>query len=93
MARRPKNKITRFVTTLLTWVGAAVLYYIVFSLLFDTPAEYELRHSTDRMRAEYEVLSARYDSLNMVVDNIVERDRNIFGILFESTLCNTIWTL
>lgn len=85
MARRPKNKITRFVTTLLTWVGAAVLYYIVFSLLFDTPAEYELRHSTDRMRAEYEVLSARYDSLNMVVDNIVERDRNIFGILFEST--------
>ena len=85
MARRPKNKITRFVTTLLTWVGAAVLYYIVFSLLFDTPAEYELRHSTDRMRAEYEVLSARYDSLNMVVDNIVERDRNIFGIVFEST--------
>ncbi|MBQ6583684.1 MAG: M23 family metallopeptidase [Alistipes sp.] len=85
MARRPKNKITRFVTTLLTWVGAAVLYYIVFSLLFDTPAEYELRHSTDRMRAEYEVLSAKYDSLNMVVDNIVERDRNIFGILFEST--------
>ena len=85
MARRPKNKITRFVTTLLTWVGAAVLYYIVFSLLFDTPAEYELRHSTDRMRAEYEVLSARYDSLIMVVDNIVERDRNIFGILFEST--------
>lgn len=85
MARRPKNKITRFVTTLLTWVGAAVLYYIVFSLLFDTPAEYELRHSTDRMRAEYGVLSARYDSLNMVVDNIVERDRNIFGILFEST--------
>ena len=85
MARRPKKKITRFVTTLLTWVGAAVLYYIFFSLLFDTPAEYELRHSTDRMRAEYEVLSARYDSLNMVVDNIVERDRNIFGIVFEST--------
>ena len=36
------------------------------------------------MRAEYEVLSARYDSLNMVVENVIERDRNIFGILFES---------
>ena len=84
MARRPKNKITRFVTTLLTWVGAAVVYFILFSLLFDTPAEYELRHSTDKMRAEYEVLSARYDSLNMVVENVIERDRNIFGILFES---------
>lgn len=85
MARRPKNKITRFVVTLLTWVGAAVVYFVIFSLLFDTPAEYELRHSTDRMRAEYETLSNRYDSLSMVVDNIVERDRNIFGILFEST--------
>ena len=85
MARKPKNKITRFVTTLLTWVGAAVIYFILFSLLFDTPTEYELRHSTDKMRAEYEVLSARYDSLNMVVENVIERDRNIFGILFEST--------
>ena len=85
MARKPKNKITRFVTTLLTWVGAAVIYFILFSLLFDTPTEYKLRHSTDKMRAEYEILSARYDSLNMVVENVIERDRNIFGILFEST--------
>ena len=85
MARKPRNKATRFITTLLTWLGAAVLYFVIFSALFDTPAEYELRHSTDRMRAEYEVLSARYDSLNMVVNNVIERDRNIFGILFEST--------
>ena len=85
MALKPKNKVTKFVTTLLSWVGAAVFYFVIFSLLFDTPAEYELRHSTDRMRAEYEALSARYDSLNMVVENIIERDRNIFGILFEST--------
>lgn len=85
MAHKPKNKITKFITTLLTWVGAAVVYFAIFSLLFDTPAEYELRHSTDKMRAEYEALSARYDSLNMVVNNVIERDRNIFGILFEST--------
>ena len=62
-----------------------MIYFILFSLLFDTPTEYELRHSTDKMRAEYEILSARYDSLNMVVENVIERDRNIFGILFEST--------
>lgn len=85
MAHKPKNKVTKFITTLLTWVGAALVYFAIFSLLFDTPAEYELRHSTDRMRAEYQALSARYDSLNMVVNNVIERDRNIFGILFEST--------
>ena len=84
MARKRGNKITKFITTILTWVGAAVLYFTIFSLLFDTPKEYELRHSTDRMKAEYEALSARYDSLNLVVNNVIERDRNIFGILFES---------
>lgn len=85
MARKRENKATKFITTILTWVGAAVLYFTIFSLLFDTPKEYELRHSTDRMKAEYEALNARYDSLSRVVNNVIERDRNIFGILFEST--------
>ena len=69
---------------ILAWFGAAVLYYAVFSLLFDTPAEYELRHSTDRLKEEYETLLAEYDSLSVVVDNVVERDRNIFAIMFDS---------
>ena len=59
----------------LTWFGAAVLYYFLFSLLFDTPAEYDLRHSTDRLKEEYATLLEEYDSLSMVVDNIVERDK------------------
>ncbi len=69
---------------ILTWFGGAVLYYVLFSLLFDTPAEYELRHSTDRLKAEYNTLLKEYDSLSVVIDNVVERDRNIFAIMFDS---------
>ena len=61
-----------------------MLYYVLFSLLFDTPAEYELRHSTDRLKKEYKRLQAEYDSLAMVVENVVARDKNIFAIMFES---------
>ncbi len=68
----------------LAWFGAAVLYYVLFSLLFDTPAEYELRHSTDRLKREYATLVEQYDSLEVVLDNVIERDRNIFAILFDS---------
>lgn len=68
----------------LAWFGAAVLYCVLFSLLFDTPAEYELRHSTDRLKREYATLVKQYDSLEVVLDNVVERDRNIFAILFDS---------
>ncbi len=83
-SRGIRHNVWKTVLKLLSWTGAALLYFILFSLMFDTPAEYELRHSTDRMREEYEILSARCDSLSSVVDNVIERDRNIFGIMFES---------
>ena len=78
------NKKSRRALTMLAWFGAAVLYYVLFSLLFDTPAEYELRHSTDRLKEEYNTLLAKRDSLAIVVENVVERDKSIFAIMFES---------
>jgi len=78
------NNVARFVIQLFVWTGAAVLYYFAFSIFFDTPVEYRLKHSTDRLRREYETLTARYDSLSRVMDNVVERDRNVFRILFEA---------
>ncbi len=79
-----KRRGSRRALRALAWFGAAVLYYAVFSMLFDTPAEYELRHSTDRLKQEYQTLLSEYDSLSMVVENVIERDRNIFAILFDS---------
>lgn len=81
---KTKKTWSRRALQILVWFGAAVLYYFVFSLLFDTPAEYELRHSTDRLKKEYSTLLAEYDSLAVVVENVVERDRNIFAIMFDS---------
>ncbi|MBR2962285.1 MAG: M23 family metallopeptidase [Alistipes sp.] len=83
-----RHNVSRFITKVLTWGGAALIYFIIFALLFDTPAEYQLRHSTDKMAAEYEVLLARYDTLKNVVENAIERDKNIFNILFESNPYN-----
>lgn len=83
--RQPRRqRVIRFMVQLFAWIGAALLYYVAFALLFDTPLEHRMRHSTDVLRSEYEALSARYDSLEMVLDNIAERDRSIFRILFES---------
>ena len=83
--RHPRRqRAIRFTIQLFAWIGAALLYYVAFALLFDTPLEHRMRHSTDVLRSEYETLSARYDSLEMVLDNIAERDRSVFRILFES---------
>ena len=82
--RRCKQRIIRATVHLFVWLGMAVLYYVGFSVFFDTPFEYQMKHSTDRLRREYEALSARYDSLSTVLGNLSERDRNVFRILFES---------
>ncbi len=82
--RTIKQNISRLLAKMLTWLGAAIIYYMVFSLLFDTPSEYAMRHSTDRLREEYAQLERQYDTISAVLDNVIARDRNIFGILFES---------
>ena len=83
-SRTFRQRLVRVTIHLFMWTGAAVLYYIGFSLFFDTPVEYGLKHSTDRLRDEYGQLAARYDTLERVLNNVVERDHNVFGILFES---------
>lgn len=68
----------------LSGMGVAVLYFIVFSLFFDTPIEHELKKSARRLEAEYRQLEKRYDTLQQVLDNVSERDKNVYKILFEA---------
>ncbi len=82
--RQLRQKISRAVIQAFVWIGLAVCYYLGFSLFFDTPTEYAARHSTDRLREEYEVLSARYDSISKVIENVAQRDKNVFNIMFEA---------
>ena len=79
-----KRRIIGLTFRLFVWISAALLYYACFALLFDTPEEYKMREQTDRLRSEYEQLSNRYDSLEMILDNITMRDQSVFRILFET---------
>lgn len=65
-------------------IAVAVAYFVVFSVFFDTPIEYELKKSTTRIEQEYRELERRYDTLQQVLDNVSERDRSVYKILFES---------
>ena len=82
--RTPKRRAIALAFRLFAWIGAAMLYYVCFSLLFDTPEEHRMRQQTDRLHSEYEMLSNRYDSLEMILNNITERDKGVFRILFET---------
>lgn len=82
--RSRKKQLLRLLVSFFVWIGAAVLYYVGFSIFFDTPMEYAMKHETDLLRSEYQALSARYDTLMLVLENLSERDRGVFRSLFES---------
>ncbi len=82
--KRQQNNFLKLVIHSLAWIGAAVLYYVGFSIFFDTPHEYYLKRSSNKFEAEYKTLLSRYDSLEMVLSNIETRDREIFRTIFES---------
>ncbi len=82
--KRRKQRIIRATVHLFIWLGMAVLYYVGFSIFFDTPLEYEMKHSTDRLHREYRALNERYDSLTTILGNLSDRDRSVFRTLFES---------
>lgn len=68
----------------LTWAAMIIAWYVVFALVIDMPSEYRLRHSTDGLREEYDKLEARYQKLSAVLENVVERDKNVFRKLFQA---------
>ncbi len=83
--KRRRQRLIRFTVHLFVWIGGAALYYVGFSLFFDTPYEYAMRHETDALREEYPRLKQRYDSLMLVMENVAARDENVFQSLFEAS--------
>ncbi|MCL2739461.1 MAG: hypothetical protein FWE30_08465, partial [Bacteroidales bacterium] len=62
----------------------AVAYYFVFSSFFNTPEELEMIREQQLISREYEQLSGRMKALNTVLDELEERDREIYRTVFQS---------
>ena len=79
-----KQRLLNLLTIILSWLGITILFYIGFSLFFDTQYEHKLKSTHNVLDKEYEKLSSRYDSIEVVLQNLELRDQNVFGALFES---------
>ena len=81
---RFKRRILSIIVKLFTWIGAVMLYYLLFSIYFDTPIEYEIRKTNKVLEQQYASLSSKLDSISIVMDNVSQRDKNVYGMLFEA---------
>lgn len=78
------NRLLTATINILLWVGMVAIWYIILGFTVDMPAEYKLRHSTDKLRAEHTSIKERYEELTEVIENVERRDENVFRKLFES---------
>lgn len=82
--RERRRAVLSVLTTIAWWAVGTVALYFILSLIWDTPREYAAKQHNKELREQYEFLTARLDTLDVVLGNVVERDQNVFRMLFES---------
>lgn len=82
-AGRIGTAIGRFLSSTLIFVVVLVGVYLLLTL-FDTRSQYRQRQRNNTLRNELSAIELRYDTVQQVLNNVIERDNNVFRILFES---------
>jgi murein DD-endopeptidase MepM/ murein hydrolase activator NlpD len=62
----------------------SIIYYIIFSYFFDSPKERSLVRVNEQMKLQYEIAQKRLDEITKELDDIQERDDNIYRTIFEA---------
>lgn len=70
------------------WLSGGVIFafivlFIAYSF-FDSPKERVLKRELSQMQLQYEILNDRLDHVSTVMDDMQERDDNIYRVIFEA---------
>ena len=77
------SAIGRVLSNALIFGVIIVCVYLLFTL-FDTPTQHRQRVRNQQLAYDLAQLESRYDTIQQVLNNVIERDKNVFRILFES---------
>jgi len=61
-----------------------VIYFFILSLFVDSPKEKKLRRENAQLELQYEILNRKLDHLAVVIEDLQERDDNIYRTIFEA---------
>ncbi len=74
-------KIILFIFTAITF--ASVIVFISYTF-FESPKERMLKNEISQYELQYQIMNGRLDNLQNLVDEISDRDDNIYRIIFEA---------
>ena len=79
-----KQKFLNFSTYLLASVFLAIVYWFAFYTLFDSPKEKGLKRQISELKLNYELVQEDLHRMGTVLEDLQERDDNIYRTIFES---------
>lgn len=65
-------------------LGLGIVAFVIFLILFGTPSEKELRKDNSKLQAQYNVLSRQLDQALEVLQDIQQRDDNLYRVIFQA---------
>lgn len=79
-----KNKFFRFISILTSgMVISAAIMLVVYSFI-DSPKEKILKRENEKLKLQYFMLNARMSQVSAILDNMQNRDDNIYRTIFEA---------
>ena len=79
--RKRVFKVLSFVVT--CFVFAAAFVFVFFNY-FDSPKEKRMRRENNQLSLQYNLLNKRLDQMATVLDDLQDRDDNIYRVIFEA---------
>jgi murein DD-endopeptidase MepM/ murein hydrolase activator NlpD len=84
VGRDIKGIIRKVVMGIVVSLALAVAYYFLFSSFFNTPEEQRLIQERQVLSQEYDRVRGKMEAVSMVLDDLEERDKEIYRTLFKS---------
>jgi len=79
-----KDRTLQFLSFAGTGVVFAALGVLVAYNTIESPREKALDREVDQLRLEYDILNQRVAQMNLVMDDLQDRDDNIYRVVFEA---------
>lgn len=79
-----RQRALSYVRRLFYGMGLGAGFFIVLLLIFGSPSEKELRIENSRLLAQYNVLSRRLDDAMGVLQDIQQRDDNLYRVILQA---------
>jgi murein DD-endopeptidase MepM/ murein hydrolase activator NlpD len=79
-----KDRVFAVIRHLSTGIIIAAIIYLAFTRFFDSPMEAQLRKENRLLQTQYEVLSLRLNEAFTVLNDVQQRDENLYRAIFQA---------